>query len=173
MLLLELLHLQELLLEGQLLVPQRLPRQKEGQIQALFPAWQGRRGLEAAARGAGSEGWQRWGHGARRCLHPAAGPARLPAEPDGGFDLSEEEGKEREKGKGKKIKRWKEREREELGGCSELCREEHAKPGWGGGPVGEAQLWGRCKKKGGPSRQQAQNPLIRHKMIPVCQKWPR
>lgn len=144
MLLLQLLHLQELLLEGQLLVPQRLPRQKQGQIQDLFPAWQGGRGVEAAARGAGSEGrWQRWGPRARRCLHPPAGPAQLPAEPDGGFDLSEEEGKEREEGKGK-IKRWKERQREELG-----AGRNPRSPA--GGPAGELQLHGRCEKRGVPA----------------------
>lgn len=137
MLLLELLHLQELLLEGQLLVPQRLPRQKEGQIQALFPAWQGRRGSEAAQRGAGSQGWQRWGHGARRCLHPPAGPAQLPAQPDGGFDLSEEEGKEKEKGKGKNKALERKGERGARGGvCSELSREEPAKAGLGGSQGG-------------------------------------
>lgn len=156
MLLLELLHLQELLLEGQLLVPQRLPRQKEGQIQALFPAWKGRRGLEAAARGDGSQGWQRWGHRGGRCLHPPAGPAQLPAQPDGGFDLSEEEGKEREKGKGK-IKRWKEKGEGSWRGLlgAELGGTRKAR--LGGGPRGRLSC-GVGVKKGGSQQATGTEP---------------
>lgn len=164
-------------------------RETKGRNQStLFPASQQKPrkgGRGSAARDArGGEGcpWRR--DRGRACLRPAAGPAQLAAEPDGGFDLSEEEGKKRKgEGKNKALKR---EGASRAGGLlraeTQLCRQrgQTCKPKpWGptrgGSAAGRAPAGTKHRRRKGGSQHpkgilDAQHPPLSRETVPICQK---